>query len=668
MQSVRRDQADVAGYLGLSPVVISGNVVTRVPQLAHALPVKQVLLTVKCYEVRTESGLNPNLENTLWEKTKRIWQPPEGEEYVELGEWEYPFKITVPADAIESACSEQYTKEWKVVWRLEVSIDHKPIAYVGNRISKAYALALYNHRVPAIPPMSPPSAIHIGSGSTAAQVFLTAPPGAFGPSDFVNVNFHTAPADSSCSFRKASVVLERKIEYLGEKSLPGQDVRDVSPDRFRHRFTSFLRRGSSPRLDSSGRVPSESPPLVEVSGRVVTTKILEEAFPELVPGSGSTTWGSVSIQLPKRGGTWDIGETTQTKLVKVWFELRLKLTVRSASGQTKECSAGGIPVFVMGVSTDGRSRASAVIDAANKAKPHPTKRKHRSSRRGLYMHEGTIDISDPIVSGRRRIRAPKTVSSSPRLAQIPTITQITGIATDVKSILQASAKSQDAPSSISFAPAPSLDREGPQRHTASSISSLLNPSDVTPRAYPLHLVDPELHTTTRSTVPVRRPTSSSTSTSLNTPPPISVQLVPTATTDEPDSYSLFRDFATSGRRISNTSTEDEAIQPSRSRQKTTDVRADATYLPLGLPSLSALGRGLPQVPEEQRPMSRPRTAPVHSTFAVRRPASSSGATFGKFPSAHLAPRPITSMGRIPSGDALDEMEEAPFAFAVDDPY
>ncbi|RSH88782.1 hypothetical protein EHS25_003010 [Saitozyma podzolica] len=601
-----------SGYLGVSPVIIAGTAVAKLPQLCQHLPVKAVCVVVRCYETRTGGPFGQNTENVLWEKTKRLWEPPGADEFADMGDWECPFRISIPTDAITRTHSSQWTKEWKLVWRLDVVIDHKPIPYVGHRISKAYALNLQNHRTPSLPPLSPPSPI----SAPGAQIHLNAP---------TEQGYrHPGEADGISGSLIELNPRERR-ESLSVES------ESTSPPR----APAFWRRSVSPRPPYQ-RLTSDPPsPEVDPSSRVVTTKVIETTCEETTPGSAGTYWCSTQLTIPNRGGKWDSGETLRSPLVSVHFDLRVKVTFRSSKRSSpKEFTCPPVPVILVATSAAERSEAQAFAALTTPSKAASVKRKHRSSRRGLYMHEGTTEISDPIVNGvhtTQRRRRTKSQTSSPVLQSVPSI------ASDIKPILL----SADHPAqshNISFVfPTPLL-------HSSPQVREDINRSDS------------RLPSIQSLLSPQYRPPS----------PPSTTASQSQAQIDY-DSISILRQFQQTGRRISTSTSEEEEMQPSRSRQK---VRDDGTgglavFERPALPSLDALGLGLPQIPEHTPGRTnRPRTAPVHSTFAM------AGAVppplFGSRPnSSDVNGRPRTSASRFAGVIVEDEASsEGTFAFKV----
>ncbi len=548
-----------------------------------------------------------------------MWSAPPGVEYVNFGNWQQPFSISIPTEATELAASAQTLREWKVIWKLEVLVDHQPIPYVGWRIAKAYNLNLHNYRLPNLPPLSPPQANTVGSDSASTQIFLNSPHGAFGPGDMVNISFHAKPDDSTTVVKKASVLLERRVELLDSKPSPKHISRNASPESAGSaRLSSFFRRSSSPRprFHRIASDPTSPAPDLGESGRIIRDKVAEVICEQLTPGSGGTYWCSTALELPKRGGKWNIGETVVTGLVSVTYELKVKITVKTTRPRVvcREYTCLGIPVTIAAVSAADRNAATATLSAiASSSKSSTPRRKHRSSRRGLYMHEGSVDISDPIISSCRRRGMTRSATSSPVLSSVA------GIANNVTPILLPP-HHPTQPHSISFIfPSPRPNDSPSQRSELRgtqlpTVDTLIHPINASAPPF-LHTPSPIGSTPSFPSKPLTPSRSDTSHVSPSSP----LYLSPPDSVDY-ESLSILRRFQHTGRRISTTNSEEEEMQPCRSRQKLReeDLARRAKFdFRTTLPSLDALGLGLPQLPDDGRPIRRPSTAPMHSTFAAR---------------------------------------------------
>ncbi|OWZ54726.1 hypothetical protein C356_01787 [Cryptococcus neoformans c45] len=624
------------GHLGVSPVVVQGKVATKLPPVCDPLLVKNISLRIKCTEYRTGGAFEGDLQNTLWEQSQLLLAPPDGEKYLNVGDWDQQFKMAIPIEAATQGRSTMCIREYKVVWRMEVAIEHKPIHYVGTSITKAFALNLQNHQAPPSRPLSPSPSLYIGSDAYVSNVCLNIPHGVFGPGDSFHVSLVIKPENPSTMVKKVTVVLERLIELVGSKSAGRRDsFNDQSPPKRRHihssrsysptqtsRLSSILRRSLSPRPPFHRLQPDPYTligPSIQHEGQVIRDKITESSSTDMTSGVAGFRC-SLPMSLPRRTGKWALGETHQTGLVSMSYQLRASITLKGdrRSSPSKTFILPAAPIILISTSITERLNAVAAVEHKRK--------KLGSLGKGLYLHGENSSIVD---------------SRNPIHRQEPlALSTVTSVATNIKPILLSPDKSQHPPpQSISFSfPSP------PQRSpTVSSlpIQSLLNPESS--KSPPNH--------------------------QLPSPPPTREGPRSLDVIANPESGSLLHMFHAqgSGRRISSTTSEEEEVQPSRSRQK---LRAEppttiAEFEWPSLPSLDTLGLGLPHVPEDQRPRSRPRTAPIHSTFAMSKngvPPPLSGVFGRPMSGGELGQRPMTSAGT--SRDWREEEDAATFAFAL----
>jgi len=556
------EQRLMPGHLGVTPVIMNGLIVIKPAddEIKFLVAVKSISVLIRCVETRYFGNKE---ERVLWEKNKVFWQPSTGE-HQEMEGWSGRFSISIPVDAMEKAKSAQQTKDWKVEWKLHLVVAHRPISMVGDSVSRCYQLNVFDHTSPSIPPPSPPQAMSVGTDSYSSQVFINPPHGAFGPGDSFPVSFHVKPDDAGTTIKKASVCLERRYE---------KRERSPSPPKAEKEKTSRFRISPRPlysRLASNGDSPERE--------KSITHKLYEVTTDVLTPGSGGTFWGNMMFNLPKRSAQWDIGETCVTDLVRISFTLRVKLWIKSGRS-TKEIICPGIPIILTGVGS--ADRIAAQTDAASTVPPTPTKRKH-SSRRGLYMQEGTVSIHEEVGAPRRTPSDSAIKPPKPKVIKTTPILPISGVVTNIRPILRQAEQPAQLPA-LSTGPSssgPSISFVFPSRHEDEAHPTILPPIQ----------------------------------TLLDAPPPAY------------ESYSILQDFQQSGRRISNTTSEEDNEQPSRSRLRLAQGLNNHQEFDYrrGLPSLDALGLGLPVLPDQERPMSRPRTAPLVSTFQRYVPPPLSG--------------------------------------------
>lgn len=616
-------------------MVVQGKVATKLPPVCDPLLVKSISLRIKCTEYRTGGAFEGDLQNTLWEQSQLLLAPPDGEKYLNVGDWDQQFKMAIPIEAATQGRSTMCIREYKVVWRMEVVIEHKPIHYVGTSITKAFALNLQNHQAPPLRPLSPSPSLCIGSDAYVSEACLNVPHGVFGPGDSFHVALLIKPENPTTMVKKVTVVLERLIELVDSKSASRRDsFNDRSPSKRRHvhssrsysptqtsRLTSILRRSLSPRPPFH-RLQSDPHtsvgPSVQHEGQVIRDKITESSTTDMTSG-GAGFRCSLPMSLPRRTGKWALGETHQTGLVSMSYQLRASITLKGVrrSSPSKTFILPTAPITL--ISTSTTERLDAVAAAEHKRK------KLGSLGKGLYLHgenSSIVDSRDPV-----------------HPEEPPALSTVIGVATNIKPILPPDKSQHPPPQSISFS-FPSPSQRSPTVRSL-PIQSLLNPET----------------------------SKSSSNHQLPSPPPTRQGPSSLDVVTDPESGSLLRLFHVqgSGRRISTTTSEEEEVQPSRSRQK---LRAEppttiAEFEWPSLPSLDTLGLGLPHVPEDHRPRSRPRTAPIHSTFAMSKngvPPPLSGAFGGPMSGDQLGQRPMTSAGA--SRGWREEEDAATFAFAL----
>ena len=365
----------------------------------------------------------------------------------------------------------------------------------------------------------------------------------------------------------------------------------------------------------------------------MTQRIAEATCEELVLGNGGNWWGSMTITLLKRGGRWDIGETLSTARVDISFDLKLRLFVKCTKGRglLRELACPAMSLPIVGVSALERAEAVASVPVVAPV----TKRKHRSSRRGLYMHEGD--------SRYLRSRGGRIASKT----AISTFLAPTTSSTGYRSQAHSSFRQSHSPTTIDIFRIRSVPhyRSAPPRarrqYPASKrLADRPHHSDTTP------FTDSAKPCSKRSTFVIATIRICSIPGSTETS---ALPRFPDEFEDSYESLSILRRFQSTGRRVSTTTSEEEEVQPSRSRQRL-DPDSQVIEPERRLPSLDVLGFGLPQVPDD-RPPRRPRTAPMYSsTFArnVPPPLSGSLSTVMEAAASACAARPSTSLGRLPS--------------------
>ncbi|CAK9787168.1 unnamed protein product [Cutaneotrichosporon oleaginosum] len=407
----------VVGYFGVTPVVLAGTVHVKVEEGGPKIPIRSVQVAVRCYESR-DSMRSTRRDHVIYEKTKHIWHPPAGVQDEVLDGWEQPFKLSIPPEAAELARGTQNLREWRVRWRLEVMVEHVPIPHVGHRVAHAYDINVYDHRSPSPSLPSPPAGMVLGSGATATHVHINPPPTAFGPSESLNVSFSVRPDDPSTSVKKLQLILERRVELLDGRRPVGGSTDDLPTPR-RSRVHNLFR-GSSP---LSNRGTSEKPE------RVIVTRIADALCEVPPPGPNGAVWSMGSLQLPRRGHNWAVGETTRTHLADISFEARVKITVKNKrAGIQKELVSQPIPVIIVGATAEERAQARKAwerLDIRTVSRRRVTSGRVEEEVWGekkpaVYMHEIAGLGSAPCVSTPRRSTPPSSAATmSARLLPSP---------------------------------------------------------------------------------------------------------------------------------------------------------------------------------------------------------------------------------------------------------
>src|ERR1700683_72659 len=146
------------------------------------LPAKSITVSVRCYESRL-GRVNAMLTKVLADYTQVVWVKTEGREWDDVGDSEYPFRITVPTKV--AGHSTAHFQDYRVWWRVEacmyflkiwcgglnsamsrLGVTHMPSAGVGTPLMKHFALPFIRYDIPPHPftPSSPSS--HLGCQTT----------------------------------------------------------------------------------------------------------------------------------------------------------------------------------------------------------------------------------------------------------------------------------------------------------------------------------------------------------------------------------------------------------------------------------------------------------------------------------------------------------------------
>lgn len=85
-----------------------------------SLPTKSVTVSIRCYESRL-GRVSVLQSNILVDQTQVLWSKPDSQEYADLGDAEFPFRLTLPPNV--AGFSTATFVEYKCTWRVEASKD-----------------------------------------------------------------------------------------------------------------------------------------------------------------------------------------------------------------------------------------------------------------------------------------------------------------------------------------------------------------------------------------------------------------------------------------------------------------------------------------------------------------------------------------------------------------
>ncbi|KAI1787911.1 hypothetical protein LXA43DRAFT_975083 [Ganoderma leucocontextum] len=209
------------GYLGLTPVRVEGIVRTKLDEDGKPIPAKSLSVSVRCYQSRLTRSRA--VRSTLVaDHTDVLWVKPPNREYADVGELEFPFKLTLPKRT--PGFSTANYQDYRVFWRLEAILDHVPIPSVGSRIVRYFDLALIRYDLPpSLNPSPPQHALLHQTCKPRAPVVrynVATPSSPVGPSDIVHTTLLLQPVDPAVAIRSATVSIERRIELHNTPAAP----------------------------------------------------------------------------------------------------------------------------------------------------------------------------------------------------------------------------------------------------------------------------------------------------------------------------------------------------------------------------------------------------------------------------------------------------------------
>lgn len=365
---------------------------TKVDDDGKLLPAKSITVSVRCYESRI-GRFNAIHTNRLVDYTQVLWSKPEQDEWADIGDSEYPFRISIPTNV--GGYTTANLQDYRVWWRVEASalsliftismtdtdpwlakaLTHIPLGSVGSRQVKHFDLPFIRYDVPPCPPTPPSPPCYLGSQTSKPRAPIIryrvgVPTTPVGPQDIVSVPISLQPIDHSVSIRSASLTVERRIQ-LHETNISSSStfpstlpIPVASSSRSHSHSHSASSSYSSPALrpdNQSDTHQASLPSSSSVSPSPVASSVFsdnESARPLLsqppplspfktithsvagVESSGrfacdnEGVWTKMlTFQWPsaKSSTRWAMGETMQTDLASVKFFVRVKVPFYSFS-------------------------------------------------------------------------------------------------------------------------------------------------------------------------------------------------------------------------------------------------------------------------------------------------------------------------------------------------
>lgn len=93
---------------------------TEIEQDGKHLPAKDITVFVRCYELR-QGRLGTIQNNILAEASVTLWRKPDGQDWAEIGNSEYPFRLSMPTHTTAPS-SALYFQEYRICWRIEAGM------------------------------------------------------------------------------------------------------------------------------------------------------------------------------------------------------------------------------------------------------------------------------------------------------------------------------------------------------------------------------------------------------------------------------------------------------------------------------------------------------------------------------------------------------------------
>ncbi|KAH9812768.1 hypothetical protein DFH28DRAFT_898229 [Melampsora americana] len=432
------------GYLGLSPVIISGTVSTRLEKDDQALEASKVVIRIRCYEglgahpgqgaglgsdpstsTTSTTTFKPPKINILWETEKTLWTPDQSngpQDYGYLANTDTHWKLVIPVSATQRSLGGQAVgsmtyRTWKAWWQVEAVILHKPNGIYGSSILKTHPMFLPNYSRPI-----PTSLTHhqnvLQSTCSKFSYSITAP-ALIACGDLARVSISLSPLNSSSEpivIKNLSVGLQRTLAVeFDPESDPTSNLLDSTPSSLgiglpsakRWKLRHLQARSRSTPTKPNSRLNCQSTNRHSSAISTQTTLVESDSVnsSDFLTISNSDAFSIREILLPipkaKSRYHYSIGDSCQTKWVVVNYSLVVKVIIKSKSSGLETLSLNGLPVELMSVPNSELNLAiQSLRQTSSSSNPkhsdshHPTQMNLEGNHE-LFKHELLHRLSTP---------------------------------------------------------------------------------------------------------------------------------------------------------------------------------------------------------------------------------------------------------------------------------
>ncbi|KDQ33567.1 hypothetical protein PLEOSDRAFT_48198 [Pleurotus ostreatus PC15] len=466
-----------SGYLGLTPLRVEGVVRVKLDNDGKSLPTKSVTVSIRCYESRL-GRVSVLQSNILVDQTQVLWSKPDSQEYADLGDAEFPFRLTLPPNI--AGFSTATFVEYKCTWRVEATIHHAPITGVGAKQVKHSELPLIRYDLPehiSPRPSQPLPFLELQTNKPRTpriRYCVKTPSSPIGPMDLVPIGVHLSPVDPSVTIRSASVIIERRIQlnealysftpssqsqptprqqtlsvsnHLASTSYsPTASYQEINGNNSNMHLDIPPLHASSASTYSSTISPSvasfsteaETRPLLQSSSnqmavvlptttsevlpsKVVTSSIAGAESSGLFSRDSHGVWNkTLTVQWPaaKSNSRWAIGETTQSDLASVRFFARVKVVVAASTG-TECLELADQELLIISTNEAERSLALSKFNEQVDSCMDPSARSKSKSPRGKIRRDREGEVPLPPAPHSEQFSRPSTSSTTKSSSRRP---------------------------------------------------------------------------------------------------------------------------------------------------------------------------------------------------------------------------------------------------------